>query len=782
LLGDLKTTLDGQPVPPLPLRAQGLLGVLLLRPNLQRRERLAGVLFPDVSERRGRQRLSHTLWELRQWLPALTVEATVETLHLSTESVWLDVVAFEQAAAQDDLAFWQSALALYRGDLLEGLYDDWLLVEREALYLEYVRLAHRVCEALWQRGELEELLPLAEQLSQREPFDERALRRLMNVYRSVGRRGAALAAYDRFVTLASAELGVEPEPATQALMQAIRSSTVPFCPPARNAEDQPPQILLQRAREALARAERACVEEDLERLGAHPDLSRESRLLAFDLALRFGELDRAEEILTRMADGGAAEALRAAQLALAQHDAKTAQDRASHVVMLAREEKEPGTAMGALLTLAKSHQQQGKSAQAIRIAERALILARESGAHQAMAQALTQLGYSQFYQGRYTRARTLFYHARAVALEHGYRYDLALALRGLRSALSNINALDEALATGEEELRIWRDLGLEKEEATALEGLATIQNHLGRSADSLRTMTQAGEISKELGDPMRTAINRYNLAYSLLYHDAALAPRALEEAQAALATFQVHQQPGWEAATMTAVGYALWVDGQHEAALDYFQQAYATSERIGELAYLPELLAYRGLAHLGLGQPSQGLRLTSRAMLAIAQEEISDEVIPEIAYAHAMALSANGRVVEADRTLVQAYECLLAGAASLENAEARQAYFHRNPTMRRLMRELRARGVAPPRGAGVCRARLPAVRGGLVLVHWTVDAGPADTTLEKSQGAIALRRARLARLMKEAQDQGAIPSTADLAAALEVSQRTIQRDLAALRQ
>jgi response regulator of citrate/malate metabolism len=69
-----------------------------------------------------------------------------------------------------------------------------------------------------------------------------------------------------------------------------------------------------------------------------------------------------------------------------------------------------------------------------------------------------------------------------------------------------------------------------------------------------------------------------------------------------------------------------------------------------------------------------------------------------------------------------------------------------------------------------------------VLVHWTVDAGPADAALERSCGSITLRRTRLARLMKEAQDQGAVPSTADLAAALEVSQRTIQRDLAALRQ
>jgi DNA-binding SARP family transcriptional activator len=758
------------------------LGILLLRPNLRRRERLAGLLFPTITERRGRHRLSHTLWELRQWLPALPIESTAETLHLPPEHVWLDVDAFQQAAAQDNLAPWRSALALYRGDLLEGLYNDWLLEEREALYLEYVRLAHRVCEALWQRGELEGLLPLAEKLSQREPFDERALRRLMNAYWSVGRRGAALAAYDRFAALAAAELGVAPEPATQALAQAIQSSAVPPRTSSGIDDGNAPETLLHQARMALARAERACVEDALEHLTAYPELEEDVRLLRFDLALRFGELDHAEAILSQIATDDAAEALRTAQLALARSDVETAHERASQALMLAHEEEEPETATGALLTLAQVQQQQGRRAQAARVAERALNLARERGAHQAMAQALIQLGYNQFYQGRYTRARTLFYHARAVALEHGYRYDLAMAVRGLRSTLSHTSVLDDALAMGEEELRIWRDLGLAREEAAALEGLATIQNHLGRSADSLRTMTRAGEISKQLGDPMRTAINRYNLAYSLLYHDVALAPRALEEARAALATFQAHHQPGWEAATLIALGYTLWVNGQYGAALDHFEQAYAVSEQLGELAYLPELLAYQGLAHLGLGQRTEGLNLTGRAMLAMAQGEVSEEVIPEIIYAHAMALAANGQEAEANRTLSQAYERLLAGAASLENEEARQAFFHRNPTMRRLMGELRARGMAPPLGAGVRRTRLPAIRGGSVLVHWTVDAGPADAALERSRGSIALRRVRLARLMREAQDQGAIPSTADFAAALEVSQRTIQRDLAALRQ
>ena len=60
-----------------------------------------------------------------------------------------------------------------------------------------------------------------------------------------------------------------------------------------------------------------------------------------------------------------------------------------------------------------------------------------------------------------------------------------------------------------------------------------------------------------------------------------------------------------------------------------------------------------------------------------------------------------------------------------------------------------------------------------------MDAGPADMVLRQSQGAIALRRSRLSRLLREAESQGASPTVAQLAEALGISPRTIQRDLAA---
>jgi DNA-binding SARP family transcriptional activator len=790
LLGELTiASTDGRESTP-PHRTHGLLATLLLYPQPWRRERLLGLLFPNIPESKGRQRLSNLLWLLRQSLPSLPLETRPQEVHLPPETRWLDVEAFGQAAQGDSLQSWLVALALYRDDLLPGIYDDWLLQEREMLYLQYVSLTHRACDELLRQGRFGETLPLAERLVQRESFDEHALRTLMKAYRALGRRGAALAAYERFVALAADELDVDPDPATQALAEALRSAA-----PRALAEsvadrdiqmatgEDDPEALLRFGQDALARADRFLVEECLRRLRAHPEgYERDARWLEIDLALLFEEYDHAERLLATHPTQEAKEQVQRAQLALGRRDLTQAQVIASEVLMQAHEAGDRESEMWALLTLGQAQQQTGHGAQAMRSAEQALSLARTLAFPQGVATALVLKGSEQIYQGRYKWALSHFYDARSVALEHQLRYHLAKALRGIRRVQSYTHALVDAQATILEELSLWRDLSMASWEAAALEGLAAIQNHLGRPADALRTMRQAHEISKRLGEPSRMAISHYNMAYAYIYLDDSLAAEALVQAKAALESFRTLNQARWVSSTLICLGYIQWIDGQYAAALDYLRQAYSACERVGDLGCLPEVLAYQGLAHLGLGQLVDSLDLTRRAVLALTQGEISEDVVPEIYYAHAMALAADGKQDQATNYFRQAYQRLLAVAAQFEDENARRASFYHNPTMRRLMRELRERGIAPEPEARVVRAELPAARAGRsVQVRWTLDAGPADTALKQSKGAVALRRARLARLMEEAELQGAAPTVANLAAVLGVSKRTIQRDLVALR-
>jgi hypothetical protein len=67
-------------------------------------------------------------------------------------------------------------------------------------------------------------------------------------------------------------------------------------------------------------------------------------------------------------------------------------------------------------------------------------------------------------------------------------------------------------------------------------------------------------------------------------------------------------------------------------------------------------------------------------------------------------------------------------------------------------------------------------------VTWTLDAGQADDEIEAREGAVALRRVRIQRLVDEALNQGAVATQEDLARVLHVSVRTIKRDCAYLQE
>ena len=65
-------------------------------------------------------------------------------------------------------------------------------------------------------------------------------------------------------------------------------------------------------------------------------------------------------------------------------------------------------------------------------------------------------------------------------------------------------------------------------------------------------------------------------------------------------------------------------------------------------------------------------------------------------------------------------------------------------------------------------------------VIWTIDAGQEDCAVSEQSNPQNMRQVRIQRLLDEALAQGAAATQEDLAAALQVSLRTIKRDFAAL--
>src|SRR5262245_6819254 len=143
LLGGVELRLGEDQLPPLAsARAESLLAYLILhRDAPEQRGHLAFQLWPDSTEAQARTNLRHVLHNLRRALPDADrfIDARQRTLQWRADApLWLDVVAFERALADGRL---EDAVDAYRGELLEGSYDDWVLEERE-------RLGHLFAQAL----------------------------------------------------------------------------------------------------------------------------------------------------------------------------------------------------------------------------------------------------------------------------------------------------------------------------------------------------------------------------------------------------------------------------------------------------------------------------------------------------------------------------------------------------------------------------------------------------------------------------------------------------------
>src|ERR671932_2165289 len=105
LLGQFEARVDGKRVVIPSRAAQSLLAYLILTPGTpHRREKLAGLLWPEMSDNNARNNLRHELWRVRK---AITSRQSSGTVHILAEELtiafnaeadyWLDVAQLERA-------------------------------------------------------------------------------------------------------------------------------------------------------------------------------------------------------------------------------------------------------------------------------------------------------------------------------------------------------------------------------------------------------------------------------------------------------------------------------------------------------------------------------------------------------------------------------------------------------------------------------------------------------------------------------------------------------------
>jgi DNA-binding SARP family transcriptional activator len=248
LLGSFQVSLGGEPVTGIESdKVRALLAYLAVEAGQpHRRERLAGLLWPDLPEQAARNNLRVALANLRKVIGDLArpdaaradpafLSTTRQTIQLNpAASCWIDVTALTdqlEARGRPRRVIRQlaEAVELYRGGFLEGLslpdsreWEEWVLLKREQLQREVVAGLRRLAGWHERRGEYQQALPYARRQVSMEPWQEHGQRQVMRLLALTGQRNAAIAQYQGLVRMLAADLGVEPEDETEALYRRIR--------------------------------------------------------------------------------------------------------------------------------------------------------------------------------------------------------------------------------------------------------------------------------------------------------------------------------------------------------------------------------------------------------------------------------------------------------------------------------------------------------------------------------------------------------------------------------
>ena len=224
-------------------RANEVLCYLLLHHHMHHpREQLAEVLWDGLPTAQARKHLRQALWQLHSTFDAISGGATARFLTIDADwiainpdgVIWLDIDAFARAydlvrgisgevldPVQVDIL--RDAVAFYHGDLLEGWYHHWCMVDRERYHAMHLSMLDKLMVACEAQGAYEEAVDYGVRILRFDRARESTHLRLMRLYYLGGDRTAALRQFDRCVQALREELDVRPAKQTDVLYHQIRA-------------------------------------------------------------------------------------------------------------------------------------------------------------------------------------------------------------------------------------------------------------------------------------------------------------------------------------------------------------------------------------------------------------------------------------------------------------------------------------------------------------------------------------------------------------------------------
>jgi TolB-like protein len=199
-------------------------------PGPKRRDTLLAMFWPEASPERARGALRQALQTLGGALGpgALTGRGTA-SVGCNPAEIWCDTRALERASEAGRHA---EVLRLFGGEFLPGLsvqgapeVDAWIDENRRRLRALAIRSAGTLADEAEANGALDEAVGWARRTVGLDRDDEHALLRLLRLLQRQGEPAQALELHREFRERLRRDLGVEPSPAVEALVGALRRGT-----------------------------------------------------------------------------------------------------------------------------------------------------------------------------------------------------------------------------------------------------------------------------------------------------------------------------------------------------------------------------------------------------------------------------------------------------------------------------------------------------------------------------------------------------------------------------
>jgi LuxR family maltose regulon positive regulatory protein len=204
-------------------------------------DHLMGWLWPESNLKKARWSLNSAIHRLRKLLSECPASGSPNYIVLekgyyrldSDTRVTTDVEEFDahyeegrrlhtEGRIERAAGEYEEAIELYRGEyLVEDLYEDWTMVERERLSNAYIDMLWRLAVHYMESGRPQESIRACYRVLEKDRCHEASYRLLMRCYSRLGLRGRALRHYRLCETILKQEYGNAPSPETQALRRSI---------------------------------------------------------------------------------------------------------------------------------------------------------------------------------------------------------------------------------------------------------------------------------------------------------------------------------------------------------------------------------------------------------------------------------------------------------------------------------------------------------------------------------------------------------------------------------